>query len=129
MADAPSDAALREQMTRSVMATLQGWGLSGDAQRMLLGLPADMRARKMNQFRSGQALPDEPEVLLRAQLILQIGNAVASLFPHNLSVANYWITTQNRHFGQRTPLDVMLDGGVEAMERVVAHLNGTGDWY
>jgi len=129
MTEGISDLAVRTQLTREVMATLQGWGVPAEAQRMLLGLPGDLRARKLNQFRSGQALPDEPEVLARAQLLIQIGNAVATLYPHNVSVANYWVTTENRFFGRRTPLDVMLEGGLAAMERVIAHLNGTTEWY
>lgn len=119
----------RVQLAQTVMGVLNGWGVPTDAQCVLLGLPEGTKARKLNQFRSGTAFPEDNAMLLRAHYILSIQNAVESMYPHNTEVGNYWVTTPNAFFNERTPLQVMLDSGVEGMETVVAHLNGTGDWY
>ncbi len=119
----------RVQLAQTVMGVLHGWNVSPDAQCVLLGLPEGTKARKLNQLRTGTAFPENDAMLLRAHYILSIQNAVESMYPHNTEVGNFWVTTPNAFFNERTPLDVMLDRGVDGMETVVAHLNGTGDWY
>lgn len=119
----------RVQLAQTVMGVLNGWDVPPDAQCALLGLPEGTKARKLNQFRSGTAFPEDHGMLLRAHYILSIQNAVASMYPHNTEVGNYWVTTPNPFFNERTPLQVMLESGVDGMETVVNHLNGTGDWY
>lgn len=119
----------RVQLAQTVLGILQGWDLSPEAQCALLGLPEGTKSRKLNQLRSGTAFPENDAMLLRAHYILSIQNAVESMNPHNAAVGNFWVTTPNAFFNERTPLQVMLERGVDGMEIVVAHLNGTNDWY
>lgn len=119
----------RVQLAQTVMGVLNEWHVPPEAQCALLGFPEGTKSRKLNQFRNGTAFPEDRAMLLRAHYILSIQNAVGSMYPHNTEVGNYWVTTPNPFFNERTPLQVMLDSGVEGMETVVHHLNGTGDWY
>lgn len=118
----------RTQLAQTVLSVLSGWDVAPDAQCALLGMPEGTKARKLNQFR-GSPFPEDDAMLLRAHYILSIQNAVESMYPHNTEVGNYWVTTPNPFFNERTPLQVMLERGIEGMETVVNHLNGTGDWY
>lgn len=119
----------RSELARTIVQILSGWGVAPEHQIILMGLPADTRPRAMSRYRMGGApLPEDPDCLLRAHYILRIQNAVESIYPHNTQVGNFWLTTPNPFFGNRTPLEVMLTGGIGSMENIVHHLNGTGSW-
>lgn len=116
------------ELGRTVLGILNAWGIEAEHQVTLLGLPPETRPRALNRYRSGTPFPDEQDCLLRAHYILSIQNAVESMYPHNASVGHLWVTTPNPMFSEKTPLEIMLLYGVEGMQRLVHHLNGTGDW-
>ena len=119
----------RTELARTIVQILSDWGVEPAHQIILMGLPAETRARAMSRYRmGGAALPDDQDCLLRAHYILRIQNAVESMYPHSTQVGNYWITTPNAFFSNRTPLEVMLTGGIDSMESIMHHLNGTGTW-
>lgn len=43
-------------------------------------------------------------------------------------MANLWVTTPHPFFNDCKPLQVMLKGGKEGLERIDEHLNGKGSW-
>jgi hypothetical protein len=122
--DAPRGA----ELGRVVTQILNDWGIEPEHQVALLGLPPDTRPRALNRFRSGTPFPDDQECLLRAHYILSIQTAVESMYPHNISVGHLWVTTPNAMFSDKTPLEIMLLYGVDGMQRLVHHLNGTSEW-
>lgn len=114
---------------RAVMGVLDAWGIDARHRPALLGLPDNTCARRLNQYRrAATPLPDDETVLLRVHYILTIHDAVETMHPRNPHCGHYWVTTRNRFFTDNTPLEVMLEGGVEGMRRLVDHLNGTGEW-
>jgi hypothetical protein len=118
----------RVHLAREVMRVLDAWGVEPEHRTILLGLPAGTRPRMLNRYRSGDPFPDDEALLLHAHSILAIQSAMESIFPHNVGVGGYWITTPNHFFGGKTPLDIMVIHGLEGMRRVIHQLNGTGDW-
>ncbi|WP_455208908.1 MbcA/ParS/Xre antitoxin family protein [Kaarinaea lacus] len=118
----------RVDLARTLMAVLRNWGLTEQQKVSLLGLPEDTKARTINKFASGTPFPDDYESLMRANYLLSIQNAVDSLFPHNATAANYWMTTSSHYFAEHTPLEIMLNEGLEGMKRVLNYLNGVEDW-
>ncbi len=118
----------RVELARTVLQILNDWGVRPEQQVTLLGLPTDTRPRSLNRFRSGTPLPNDHACLLRARHILSIQNAVESMYPHNTTVGNYWVSTPNAFFSNKTPIEIMLSHELEGMERLVHHLNGTGAW-
>ena len=115
-------------LTKTVMQVLANWKVSPEDQVFMLGLDDKVKPRKLNSFRNGMAIPESSSFVERAQLILAIQNAVDSLYPHNGHAANLWITTNNNFFCNKMPLTVMLEEGVEGMQRVYNRLNGYEDW-
>ena len=122
------DAEYRADLARTLLKILRNWGLTTEQQIKLLGLPEDTRSRAINKFAQGTPFPDDYESLMRANYLLPIQNAVDSLFPHNATAANYWMTTPSQYFANHTPLDIMLNEGIEGMKRVLNYLNGVEDW-
>jgi len=118
----------RADLARTLLAVLRNWGLSAEQQINLLGLPEGTASRSINKFSYGTPFPDDIESLTRANYLLSIQNAVDSLFPHNTTAANYWMTTPSLNFDNHTPLEIMLNEGVEGMKRVLNYLNGVEDW-
>jgi hypothetical protein len=122
------DTERRVDLARTLMSVLRNWGVAREQQVLLLGMPEDTRPRALNRFETGMPFPDDHDALTRANYLLSIQNAVDSLFPHNTTAANYWMTTQCQYFANQTPLDIMLNEGVAGMKRVLDYLNGTEDW-
>ena len=103
----------------ALLSVFNNWNLEARDQIALLGLPEDTKPRILNRFRAGMEVPANPQFLQRAHYILSISNAIDSLFPHNATAANYWITTQSENFANKSPLDIMLIHGVEGMEYIL----------
>lgn len=114
----------RDELLQSLLGVMQQWGLEGDEKVRLLGLPDNTPSRVLQQYRQGKAFPDETALLERAKLILAIYRAVATFFPGNPAMANYWVTTPSTPFGGRTPLELMLTDGLAGMQYCLDHLNG-----
>lgn len=120
--------ARRVDLARTILTVLRNWGVETDDQLKLLGLPEGTGSRALNRFRGGMPFPDDRESLMRANYLLSIQNAVGSLFPHSARAADCWMTTPCHYFANVTPLQVMLNEGVEGMKRVLNYLNGVEDW-
>ena len=118
----------REDLARTILTVLRNWGVEPEDQIRLLGLPEGTRTRTLNKFRSGAPFPDDYDSLMRANYLLSIQNAVSSLFPHNAKASDYWMTTPSHYFANTTPLQIMLNEGVDGMKRVLNYLNGVEDW-
>lgn len=115
-------------LTKTLLTVFNNWKLEPRDQIVLLGLPEDTKPRALNRFRAGMEIPSNPQFLQRANFILAISNAISSLYPHNATAANYWITTHSESFGNKSPLDIMLIHGLEGMEYILNLLNGDDKW-
>ena len=103
---------------------LDKWRIEHSAQLQLLGLP-DMHPRMLKRVRRGDGLVDEdPDQLKRIRNIFDIHNTLQVMFPHNGSMADYWVTTPNLHMQEQSPLDIMLAQGHDGMQTVADQLSG-----
>lgn len=116
-------------LTRTAVSILNGWDIAPAAQAVLLGLPENTKPRAMKKYQSGQPLPHEAEVLDRIECLMNMHRALEVAFPHNASMANYWVTTRNQMLNNQTPLDVMLEDGLAGMQRILGLLDNSGDWW
>jgi hypothetical protein len=113
----------RVALTRKTLSMLAGWGVEPMDQCRLLGLPEKDAGRRFRRHRLGAPLADDPDVWQRVALLLSLNNAVNHLFPHSSLAADLWITTPRAKFGNKTPLDVMLAGGIQGIRRVERSLD------
>jgi hypothetical protein len=108
----------REGLARMVVTLFDHWRLSAADQALLLGLSPDSRAT-LARYRKGEPLADSADLIARAGHLLGIHKALRIIFPHDLDLAYRWISTPNRRFGDRTPLELMRQGyeGILAVRR------------
>jgi hypothetical protein len=108
----------RERLARLMVALFDRWGLPPTDQALLLGLSPDSRAT-VARYRKGEPLADSADLLARAGHLLGIHKALRIVFPHDADLAYRWVTTANRRFGDRMPLEVMKRGyeGILAVRR------------
>jgi hypothetical protein len=108
----------RERLARMIVALFDHWRLSPADQALLLGLSPDSRAT-VARYRKGEPLADSADLLARAGHLLGIHKALRILFPHDADLAYRWISTPNRRFGERMPLETMKKGyeGILAVHR------------
>ena len=118
----------RLELTRTVMEFMNAWRVRPQEQIMLLGLDPEIRGRTLTRYRQGTPLPDDEHVLRRASDLVAIGRALLTVFPHSAPSASLWVTTPHAHFGNRTPLEVMLDDREHGIGRILLSLDNTGGW-
>lgn len=108
----------REQLARMIVKLFDHWQLSAPDQATLLGLSADSRAT-VARYRKGEPFADSTDLLARAGHLLGIHKSLRIMFPHDRDLAYRWISTPNRRFGERMPLEVMKQGyeGILAVRR------------
>ena len=117
----PYDA--RVVLTRKIMGVLARWDIEPMDQCRLLGLPSSEAGYRFRRLRQGDVLGDESETWERVALLLRIENAVNQVFPHSSVSADLWVTTPRAKFANRTPLELMLEGGIEGIRRVARSLD------
>lgn len=113
-------------LTQTVLKILHAWQVSPDDQVRILG--ENIRPRKLAAMRNGTGTLNSNTLEEKAQSILSIQQAVLTLNPHNEYMANLWITTRNRFFGNQTPLHIILTEGDAGMQRILNNLNGYEEW-
>lgn len=89
----------RSRLTRLVMSLFDHWDLSSSDQALLLGYPAKAH-RTISRYRRGG----------RIDHLLDIHKSLRIIFPHDRDLAYRWVTTPNRRFDGKTPLDIMTTG-------------------
>lgn len=118
----------RAILAQVIMRLLDEWEIESAQRVTLLGFPEDTRPRSLARYRSGDALPEDNDVLLRAQYLLEIHHALSTTFPMVDAMAKYWVTTENQFFNDRTPMAVMLEDGLEGMSRIRNHIDANDSW-
>lgn len=119
----------RIELTKIVLVTLKDWGADEAQQILLLALPADTKPRHMKRYYfDDQPLPDEKQTYIRIEHIMGIADALRTSYPLNATAGAVWLKRRNRHFGDRRPLDIMLEDGINGVLSVRTHLDCAYDW-
>ncbi len=76
----------------------------------LLGLSESTRM-SITRYRRGEPLADTRDLLDRVGNLLSIHRSLRLLFPRNRELMYRWITTPNRAFEGKTPVEVIRQDG------------------
>lgn len=118
----------RIEIARNTMMLLDNWGLSNAEKRDILNFPESTRIRSMRQFYNGKPFPDVPAVLERVEHLVGIADALRTSYPLNENMPAFWLNKTNQLFGNRTPLNCMLEDGLDGIVAVRVHLDCAYDW-
>jgi hypothetical protein len=115
LSQAPERARLTPAAVRGMRRLADEWGLTVDQVGALLG---DVPASTWHAWVKTPPRDLGVDRLTRVSLLLGIYAALQVLYPGPL--ANQWVSRPNTNvaFAGRTPLDVMIAGGIGALERV-----------
>ena len=118
----------RMEITRLIIALLDSWELADSEQIFLLGLPEGTRSRVVRGFRRDTPLPEDPVVQERVEHLAGIADALRTSYPMNPSAGAQWMQKPHRRFGNRAPVAVMLEDGLDGILAVRVHLDCAYDW-
>jgi hypothetical protein len=112
----------RGALARMVMKLFEHWQLGTEDQAALLGLAAGNRAA-LGRYRRGEAIGSSRDQLERVGHLLGTHKSLRLLFPQNPDLAYRWMTTRNRAFDNRTPVEVIKDQGFAGLLMVRGYLD------
>lgn len=112
----------RAKLARAILRLFEHWGLSADQQLALLGYQPGSRAT-LKRLRDGGALPASRDVLDRAGHLLSIHKSLRLIYPQNPEARYGWMTSRNRDFDDRSPLEVPDEYGLPGLLMVRTYLD------
>jgi hypothetical protein len=107
----------RSALAKMVSRLFALWLISPADRLALLGLDGEHVSR-LWEFENGAPLPDDETILDRVGRLLAIYKSLGLLYPHNEDVRYSWVSQANRALEGRTPLEVMVRGGLAGMDEV-----------
>lgn len=118
----------RIRLANEVMELFEHWQVSMEDQISLLGLPDEIRKRHLYKFREDMPLPDDEKVMVRAEHLMGIADALRTYFPNSSHARSRWMQTTSKKFPRNTPIQIMLRDGVSGLIRIRSHLDCTYAW-
>jgi hypothetical protein len=119
---APDQQDDRGRLARMTMQLFDHWGLPPEDRASLLGLSAGNRAA-LARYRKGEPLANSRDLLERVGHLLAIHKNLRLLFPHDRDLAYAWMTTRNRAFDGKTPVETIGEWGFSGLLHVRAYLD------
>jgi hypothetical protein len=118
----------RSNLSSVLMEVFSAWNVGAAQQRALLGLEGE-RADLIWRVQKGEEMPDDDDLLARAEHLLAIHDCLRTAYPRSQNMAAHWLHQTSRQFPDRPPLTVMLEDGVQGLRAVRGHLDCTQGWF
>jgi hypothetical protein len=118
----------RIDISRAVVSLLDDWGAEPAQQIALLALPPETKPRALRRYYENTPLPDDSAIWVRVEHLLGIAEALRTSYPHSVNGGRLWMRQPHRLFDQRTPLNTMLEDGLNGVIAVRAYLDCAWDW-
>jgi hypothetical protein len=118
----------RIALTHIVMDILEHWKIAAKDQINILDLPKSTRTRTLRRYHESTPLPEEANVMERIDHLLGIAEALRTTYPMNYDMTSRWINTAHRRFNNRSPLETMLEDGLDGLTSVRIHLDCAYAW-
>ena len=100
----------RAALAKMVIRLFELWKISTQDQTILLGLSGSGRMSIM-RYRKGGPLADNRDLLDRVGNLLAMHRSLRLLFPRNKDLAYKWISTPNRAFEDKSPIEIIRQDG------------------
>lgn len=110
------------------MSLLDSWGTNAEQKIILLGLPADMRTRKLERYRQDEPFPDSEVVNEHLEHLVGIADALRTSFPRNVEMCSLWMKKPHKRFGNETPMSLMTRKGLKGLIQVRSQLDCSFAW-
>lgn len=104
----------RVVLAKAIMRAFEEWGLANADRQVLLGLGVHGRAT-LGRYAKGQPLSNTRDLLDRVGHLLGIYKGLQLLYPENPEIRSGWLSSPNRRFGGRTPVEVVGERGFSGL--------------
>jgi len=118
----------RLTLSRIVFEVLRGWEIKEANLVNVLGFPEGTKPRALKCYSHDTPLPEDEAIMQRVDHILAIAEALRTTYPHNYRMGKSWLKTPHRRFNQRSPIDLILNDGLEGLISVRADLDCAYAW-
>lgn len=122
LATRPEEAGDYVAITQMVMRLFEHWRLTYEQQAMLLSLSTHTRSTIARYKRGDATLQKDRDTQDRIAHLLAIHKYLRNIFPRNKELVYTWPTTPNRHFGDRSPVQVIDEEGFVGLIKVRQYL-------
>ena len=112
----------RRALAKMIMTLLDHWKLTTEDQAVLLGIAPNNRAA-LTRYRKGEPIGSSRDQYERVGHLLGIDKNLRVLFPHNRDLAYRWMSTRNKAFDHRTPVEVIKEWGFAGLLMVRSYLD------
>ncbi len=112
----------RRALAKMIMTLLDHWKLTTEDQAVLLGIAPNNRAA-LTRYRKGEPIGSSRDQYERVGHLLGIHKNLRLLFPHNRDLAYRWMSTRNKAFDHRTPVEVIKEWGFAGLLMVRSYLD------
>lgn len=116
-------------LTASIMAILDGWGLTSEQIITLLALPEKTPIRALRRYRENTPFPVSVEISERLEHIIGITDALRTSYPHNPQMGKIWIRQPSKKLNNQIPLQIIVENGLEGIVEIRSHLDCSYDWH
>ena len=114
----------RGAISKMLMQLFGHWAISTEDQLEMLGLAKDNRAA-LTRYRKSVPMSASRDANERAGHLLAIHKNLRLLFPYNRELAYRWMSTRNKAFEGRTPVDMVKEFGFAGLLMVRSYLDKT----
>ncbi|OAD19984.1 hypothetical protein THIOM_004341 [Candidatus Thiomargarita nelsonii] len=118
----------RIALTHVIMDILENWRVKAVDQIKILDLPKGTRSRALRRYHENTPLPNASNVMERVEHLLAISEALRTTYPHNSEMGTYWINQAHRRFENRSPLNTIIEDGLDGLMSVRVHLDCAYAW-
>lgn len=123
------DTAQRVNLTNRVMSLLDDWGTNGQQKITLLGLPEEIKSRRLERYRQDEPFPDTQIVNQHLEHLLGIADALRTSFPRNVEMCSLWLHKPHKRMANEKPIDIMLNKGLSGIIQVRSQLDCSFAWH
>ncbi|MBK8454210.1 MAG: antitoxin Xre/MbcA/ParS toxin-binding domain-containing protein [Thiofilum sp.] len=111
-------------LTQQVLRQLDTWEISPEKSVQLLGVSEEVKPRQLQSYRTGLKTLSA-DSLERMGHIVGIGEALRTTYPFSAAMQIKWLNQVHRRFAGKTPLEVMMQEGVDGLLKVRVELDCT----
>lgn len=113
----------RRGQAQLLMRLFDLWSLNQTQAANLLDISASSRSTLKSYETGARGIGGGRDIQQRAGYLLGIHKALRLLYPRNEELRCSWVSRRNQFFGNRTPLEVMMEEGLIGIARVYECLN------
>jgi transcriptional regulator with XRE-family HTH domain len=115
-AQRPNPEELQRVLGAAFWKIVEHYGLTQKDVAILLGIKENRQ--RLSALKKDEAIPEDPDKLLRVSHLIGIHKNLRILFPHHREVAYAWLKTKRELFQGRSAMEFIAEDPLQSMTRL-----------